>query len=171
MNNYEQNNPVAVRNLQRYLRQLAYHDPKIPMPPVDGVFESQTREALEAFQRLYGLPVTGVADQVTWDTLYAAYRASVAEYSPPECVSIFPRYPVGYELRPGESGFPVLTLQFMLRELRVSYGITLPVELTGSFDEDTEDAVRGFQAKNFLPATGRVGKLTWDLITDQFNLL
>lgn len=171
MNSFEQNNPVAVRNLQRYLRQLAYHDREIPMPPVDGVFESQTRDALEAFQRLYGLPVTGVADEKTWDTLYAAYRASVAEYSPPACVSVFPRHPVGYELRPGESGFPVLTLQFMLRELRVHYGASLPVELTGTFDEETEEAVRAFQEKNFLPTTGRVGKLTWDLVTDQFNLL
>lgn len=166
-----ENNSTAVRNLQRYLRQLAYHDPEIPMPPVDGVFESQTRASLEAFQRIYGLPVTGTADEETWDTLYAAYRASVAEYSPPECVAIFPKYPNDYELRPGESGFVVLTLQFMLRELRVNYGVSLPVELTGLFDEDTEEAVRSFQEKNFLPATGRVGKLTWDLVTDQYNLL
>lgn len=164
-------NSTAVRNLQRYLRQLAYHDPEIPMPPVDGVFESQTRASLEAFQRIYGLPVTGVADEETWDTLYAAYRASVAEYSPPECVAIFPKYPSDYELRPGESGFVVLALQFMLRELRVNYGASFPVELTGLFDEDTEEAVRSFQEKNFLPTTGRVGKLTWDLVTDQFNLL
>jgi len=57
------NQAPAVENLQRYLRQLSYDQPEIPAPPIDGIFESQTEEALRQFQRSRGLPVTGSADR------------------------------------------------------------------------------------------------------------
>ena len=78
-----QNYPAAVTNLQRYLRQLSYDEASIPPPPVDGIFEDATVAALREFQRLRGFPVTGQADQETWDRLYADYRASLAKNSPP----------------------------------------------------------------------------------------
>ena len=43
------NQSIAIENLQRYLRQLSYDHPEIPAPPIDGVFESQTKDALNAF--------------------------------------------------------------------------------------------------------------------------
>ena len=46
----------AVANLQRYLRQLAYTSPEIGQVPVDGIFDSATRDALQNYQRLAGLP-------------------------------------------------------------------------------------------------------------------
>ena len=67
-----ENERVAIANLQRYLRQLAYFDETLGEVPIDGIFDSATEEALRAFQEGAGLPPTGRADFVTWETLFAA---------------------------------------------------------------------------------------------------
>jgi peptidoglycan hydrolase-like protein with peptidoglycan-binding domain len=53
-----QNKQEAIRNLQRYLRQLYFSEESIPEVPVDGVFDSATEASLRAFQRSRGLPET-----------------------------------------------------------------------------------------------------------------
>ena len=161
----------AVANLQRYLRQLSYWETSIPMPPIDGVFDSQTEEALREYQRLRGLEATGRADFETWERLYDDYRASLAEHSPPRQVSVFAAYPEGYVMREGESGFAVMTLQYMLSELRHSYQWLEDLEMSGIYDAPTAEAVRRFQVQNNLPGEMGVGQATWNAIVDQYNTL
>ena len=160
----------AVANLQRYLRQLAYHTPEIRQVPVDGIFESATRNSLSDYQRYVGLPVTGVADRATWERLYADYLDSLAFYAPPAAVALFHRNPVGYYLDVGAVGIDVAALQYMLDELTLLYLLT-PPEITGKYDTATADAVRAFQEYAMLPVTGRVDILTWNAITDRYNAL
>ena len=71
------NEREATRNLQKYLRQLGYFDADFPLVPIDGIFESDTRDALMIFQTKNSLPATGVADKETWDALFAEYLASL----------------------------------------------------------------------------------------------
>lgn len=168
-----QNHPnysPAVANLQRYLRQLAYHTPEIRQVPVDGIFESATRNALSDYQRYVGLPVTGIADRETWDRLYLDYLDSVEFYSPPTPIALFQRFPVGYYMDIGAIGIDVAALQYMLGELTLLYLLT-PPQVTGTYDQTTADAVRSFQEYVMLPVTGQVDILTWNAITDRFNAL
>lgn len=160
----------AVANLQRYLRQLAYHTPEIRQVPVDGVFESATRDALSDYQRYVGLPVTGTADRETWDRLYFDYLDSLEYYAPPRSVSLFHRSPVGYYMDIGAVGIDVAALQYMLGELTLLYSLS-PPDITGTYDQSTADAVRIFQEAVMLPVTGRVDILTWNAVTDRFNAL
>jgi len=160
----------AVANLQRYLRQLAYHTPEIRQVPVDGIFESATQNSLADYQRFAGLPVTGVADAVTWERLYADYLASVEYYSPPVPVNLFARFPVGYYMDLGALGIDVAALQYMLGELSLLYPLS-PPRITGRYDQESADAVRTFQALAMLPVTGLVDILTWNAVTDRFNAL
>ena len=165
------NAPVAIKNLQRYLRQLSYDEKTIDPIAIDGIFEAKTQAALQEFQRLRGLPTTGSADLETWERLYADYRASLALNSPPRTVQIFPLEPPAYVMTLGARGFPVLTLQSMLLELQHSYFPLGAVEVSGIYDEKTAEAVRLFQALNRLPADGAVGQMTWNAIADQYNVL
>ncbi len=159
----------ATADLQRFLRQLSYHDPAITAPPVDGIFASATRQSLEEFQKRYGLPVTGIGDQATWDQLYAAYRLSLAQTSLPREMALFPQTRRPTVIRPGDSSFSVAAIQFMLRELEFDMGA--PIEISGRYDATTETAVRAFQAHAGLPTTGEVELATWNLLTDQYNVL
>ena len=166
-----QNHAEATRNLQRYLRQLSFAEEAIPAPPIDGVFESATRDALLAFQRSRGLPATGTADLKTWEELYRSWRASVAESAPSERISVFPRTPKNATLRAGSQGFAVSAVQFILRELERVYPEFSKIEVNGIYDPTTEEGVRVFQERNALPITGTVDRLTWNLLADAHNLL
>ena len=62
-----------VRQLQYMLSILSSYISSIPPVTVDGVYGSQTRAAVLAFQRRYQLPETGTVGETTWDTLYDQY--------------------------------------------------------------------------------------------------
>ena len=170
MPRYE-NEAQAIENLQRYLRQLSYHNPEITAPPIDGIFERDTERALREFQRMQGLPVTGRADRRTWEELYALYRASVAENEPPRTVAILPFVAGEILLSEGDEGFTISVLQFMLRELGESLVELEDVEVSGIFDSKTAQAVRLFRKQNGLPEGETVDLITWNTLVDRFNRL
>ena len=59
-----------VRHLQYMLSALSAYIPEIPAVAVDGIFGPATRSAVVAAQRRFGLPQTGVVNEVTWDEIY-----------------------------------------------------------------------------------------------------
>lgn len=59
-----------VRFLQYMLSVLSSHIPQIPPLAVDGVYGQNTRAAVLAAQRYFGLPETGTVGQQTWDLIY-----------------------------------------------------------------------------------------------------
>ena len=64
-----------VRQMQQQLARISKSYPAIPTVTPDGVFGPSTREAVEVFQRVFGLPVTGVVDYNTWYEISAIYVA------------------------------------------------------------------------------------------------
>lgn len=166
-----QNEQEAIRNLQRYLRQLYFSEPNIPEVPVDGIFDTATRDSLRAFQRSRGLPETGTADQRTWELLFNAYRAALTLATLPVSVDLFPVYPRSSVLSMGSRGFAVMTLQYLLQELQHAYGENYPAEIDGIYGNRTAEAVRAFQLRNALPPDGIADLLTWNRIVDQYNTL
>ena len=165
------NESRAIENLQRYLRTLSYHDKRITPPPIDGIWERDTRQALQDFQALYGLPVTGRADERTWNALYREYRAALARNTPPRPIAFFTSSNPPIYLRTGAERFEVSVLQHMLRELSERYDLGNRVTPTGKYDAVTADAVKAFQARNHLPDSGEVDLATWNALSDQFNAL
>ena len=159
---------AARGNLQKYLRQLAYFDENIPFVPIDGNAGRSTTEALRAYQARRGLPVTGVADQETWEALYEDYLVSLEEEAPPARFSPFPLEPKDYSLKLGDEGFAVEAVQHMLEEISVFFPIT-PLDVTGIYDNSTRDAVSEVQARYLLPVTGDVDKLTWNALVRLYD--
>ena len=153
----------AIFNLQRYLRQLSRFDPDIPSVDEDGIFGEETRTSLEAFQRKYGLPITGTADAETWTRLFNEYLASVEDRTRPDPVFIFPRHPADYSVGRGDENIYVAVIQLLLRDIITLYGedaVRLPID--GIYGEVTEQAIRDFQRIQRLPEDGRVDRITWN---------
>lgn len=165
-----QNNREATLMIQTYLRQLSYHDNDIPPVVIDGIFDTATRDSLRAFQRKYGLSPTGKSDISTFELLYEKYLDSLSEYGLPEPLSVFPIRPDGFYFGAGASGYAVGIIQYILRELESIYGFT-EVEISNTFDNNTQSAVAIFQEKNGIYPTGRVDKNTWNLLAEQANNL
>lgn len=167
----QDNQAIAIRNLQTYLRQLSYHNDAITAPPVDGILNTATQQSIRDFQVSRQLEPTGIADQLLWELIYAAYRASLAENTPPQRMEVFPLTPLDATFSIGAVGFPVAAIQFMLREAEANYGFLRPVEVTGTYTENTAEAVRAFQRQNGLRPNGIVDRATWNELTDQHNIL
>lgn len=53
---------TKVRQIQQQLARISQAYPAIPTIAADGIFGERTREAVEAFQRIFDLPVSGVVD-------------------------------------------------------------------------------------------------------------
>jgi peptidoglycan hydrolase-like protein with peptidoglycan-binding domain len=59
-----------VRHLQYMLSVLSSYIQQIPPLTVDGIYGPNTRDAVLAAQRYFGLPQTGIVDEATWDNIY-----------------------------------------------------------------------------------------------------
>ncbi len=160
----------AVMSIQRYLRQLSFHDGEILPVPIDGIYESATRDSVISFQKKNGLSPTGIVDRETWDRLKREYDRSVALNSPPVRLDIFPRTPMSYALKLGENSYLAAIVQHILDELEAVYGFP-SLSSSGVYDETTAANVREFQTRNLIPTTGEVDRETWDALAVQYNLL
>ena len=165
------NQTEAITNLQRYLRRLSYEGLEGYRVPIDGIFDTATRNALIRFQQSVGLPETGVADKLTWDTLFEEYSQAVRDEKESRGLFFFPTYPENYEVTPGEAWLLVNIIQLLLLELRAVYGIFEDITESGVYDKATEDAIREFQRINLLPETGRVDETTWNRIVREYSNL
>ena len=159
----------AILNTQKYLRHLSFHNEEIGDLPVDGIWDSATRDALISFQKQQGLPATGTVDPTTWQRLREEYARSVAQNSPPAQLSLFPRQPQ-FQIGIGERGFLVDAIQYMLSELERLYFLP-EYTPTGEYDGTTAALVTDFQRRNGISPTGNVNRETWDAMTIQHNLL
>ena len=55
-----------VRQMQEELARISQAYPAIPTITADGIFGSRTKEAVQKFQSVFGLPATGIVDYPTW---------------------------------------------------------------------------------------------------------
>jgi len=159
----------AVRNLQRYLRALSFDDERINRVPIDGIYEAETAKAVRAFQRTRGLPETGIVNKETWDTLFSEFSRLSAARDRSNNINLFPTSPRNYEAAKGDASSFISLVQFILNELSVIYNGLGELKTDGSFDEDTEMAIKRFQVHSGLPPTGRVDLITWNRLIRDFS--
>ncbi|MGM9652037.1 MAG: peptidoglycan-binding protein [Eubacteriales bacterium] len=157
----------SVRELQYLLSFVSNFVDTIPPVSLDGIFGPQTRNAVEAFQQTYGLPVTGIVDTVTWNRLYNTFRGQYA--SLPENYFAGPTLPYpGVPQRLGSSGEDVMHLQEYLNYIANTYDTIPKVNADGVFGPQTTEAVRAFQTLFGIEPSGVVGAATWDAITSAY---
>jgi peptidoglycan hydrolase-like protein with peptidoglycan-binding domain len=65
--------------LEIMLNTISAANPEIKPVVVSGEFDSNTTAAVIAFQELFGLPVTGVVDEETWNRLNEVYQLFLVE--------------------------------------------------------------------------------------------
>ena len=66
---------AKVRQLQEQLDRISRSDPALPSVTADGIYGESTRRAVEEFQRVFNLPVTGIVDYPTWYRISGIYVA------------------------------------------------------------------------------------------------
>lgn len=157
-----------VESLQHMLRVLAQGDERlVPVIP-DGIYSQNTMAAVTAFQRRYGLPVTGVTNQGTWDRIVEAYQEELIRHAPAEPLLIIMN--PGQIIRAGEHNYHVYVVQAILIALGEAYPGFPKVNLTGTLDNPTTQAIQRFQNITGIPETGDVDKITWQHLAKIYPL-
>ncbi|BAZ39107.1 peptidoglycan-binding domain 1 [Calothrix sp. NIES-4101] len=127
----EDNIDTTVLRLQRALNRLKITDKDNKILLEDNTIDVQTKQALERFQRIVGVQVTGIIGNTTW----AAINQILAKRI----------------IRPNHAGGPVI------RYIQYRIG----VEIDGVYGTQTEVAVKNFQRQNGLLADGIIGPISW----------
>ena len=132
---------------------------------IDGIFGPQTREAVAAYQRLIGLPITGVVDRETWYALLSTYRSVLLVQPEQEFLEQFVGLPETFLIK-GMRGQAVRRAQELINLIARGYAEVPTVTVDGIFGDATESAVSVIQTLLGLPATGAIGPLTWEGMAD-----
>lgn len=152
--------------LQYYLSVIGFFDDEIPIIAIDNVFGPNTTNAVIAFQQKYGLNPTGEIDRNTWNKILSVYDSTISTL-PSEYLSVSDEIYPGRLLSKGMTGDDVRTLQQFLQRASLKYDYIPNIEVTGTFDQATEDAVRAVQNNNNISINnGSVGPLTWSTIVN-----
>ena len=161
---------IGVRTIQYYLNIIAYFNPDLNSPPLDGIYGPETTAAVKQIQQYYGLPVTGVLNTATWNVLNRIYSETV-EFLPEGYSGDYGKLYPGYFLSEGMSGENVRDLQTYLALIGRNFEAIPEIPVTGYFGTQTRDAVIAFQNAFGIPANGAVGPITWNTIVQQYDFL
>ena len=157
-----------VRGLQYFLAVIgAYYESVQPLE-ITGEYDAQTEASVKSFQRVYGLPVTGIVDEATWEDIYRAY-AGIAVSLPVEDAEWIPLLYPGFVLQEGMTSEYVRVLQQYLTYIHRSIPSIPEVKDTGYFGPVTKAAVTAFQRWAGLTPNGAVGAVTWDGIAGLYS--
>ncbi len=160
-----------VRLLQLRLNRVSTNYPSIPkIKLTNGIFANDTEDAVKAFQRIFSLEVDGIVGRATWYKVLSVYNAVkklnelISEGLTIEDVLLeFPEV-----LKPGDRGLYISVLQYYLNFVSAFDSRLTDIEITGVFDEATENAVKAFQETKGIEQTGIVDDETGVALYDQY---
>ena len=139
---------AVVRDLQSRLGVLGYG------VHVDGAFGPGTEQAVQSLQRDEQVAPTGRVGRTT----LMALRLAEASRPDVDIRRLFPSVGQGRHLREGASGLEVETLQRALARLGEN------VVVDGAFGSGTSSALREFQRREGVQATGELGPTTLQVL-------
>ena len=128
----------VVKDLQQRLMNLGYMDEDEPTT----YYGDATSKAVQYFQRQTGRKMDGITGVDTWDAL-------MSESAP------------HYAAKLGFQGDDITKIQYRLYNLGY---LTESGQINGTFDQDTETAVKKLQEVNKLTIDGTVGQTTYNLL-------
>ena len=157
-----------VRSLQTMLRVLSEQNRDHPTVVPDGIYGQTTTNAVSSFQRMHGLPVTGITDQDTWDEIVAEYDQALIQVDQAEVLEL--SLNPNEILRQGDDSPYIYVVQALLTVLSEVYASIPRPTSSGILDERTADSLASFQQLSRLPMTGNLDKVTWKHLALHFPL-
>ena len=148
---------VSVERIQRQLNRISRNYPLIPkVQSIDGIFGADTRDAVIAFQSTFNLEPDGIVGKQTWYKIQYIYVAvkKLAQLDSEGLLYSEIQKQFTTALSFGDTGEPIKALQYYLKYVGIYNQALTPIEVTGTFDSATEQALKSFQTFYGLEATG-----------------
>ena len=160
-----------VRLLQLRLNRISTNYPSIPkIQFTNGVFANDTEDAVKAFQKIFSLEVDGIVGTATWYKIISVYNAVkklnelISEGVAIEDVLLeFPE-----QLQMGDRGLYVSVAQYYLNFVSAFDERLTDIEITGVYDEATQEAVKAYQGTKGIEQTGILNDETGIALYDQY---
>ena len=161
-----------VLTIQRQLNRISDNYPSIPkITNLNGIFGTQTEDAVRQFQYIFNLAQDGIVGKATWYKIKNVFNgiARLAELTADRLTyeDVSPMYPS--LLTEGMSGDYIKMLQYYLDVVAYFYPQIPDITVDGYFGEKTKEAVMAFQNLQGLTVDGIVGRDTWRSLTNAYN--
>ena len=166
-----------VKNLQNMLMGIVHIYPKMPVITLNGIYDSQTRNAVRSFQNMMGISDTGIMDKNTYEKLKVIYGKkdqikAIERIDFSNNVSnnnLNTGSDLSYNvLKEGSKGRYVYRLQEYLRRVSLVNQNIPNITLDGIFGSETKKAVMSFQKEYGLEVTGIVDDEMWDKLYNEY---
>ena len=155
--------------LQYYLAYISLFYPSVTTPATDGDFGQGTEDSVRSYQRTFGLPETGVVDEITWNSIQNTYYEILSRFPYNFEDGLILPYP-GRVLRIGVDGNDVRALQEYLNYIGNTYTEIPKITVDGSYGPSTAAAVNKFVEIFNLPDNrNRVNAQVWNAIINIYD--
>ena len=156
---------IEVQHIHYFLDAIAFLDPDIPRLKTNSIYNNNTMTMVMAFQKKYGLPVTGIFTYSDWKVLKEVYDGILKSFPIEYQDYVDELYP-DYFLVKGTTGKDVKRFQkFLLAICRYDHSIP-GVRVNGVFDDLTEKSVLKLQKDYGFDVNGIVGPLLWRKVVE-----
>ena len=161
-----------VRTVQTRLNRISANYPAIPkISAADGIFGTETENAVLEFQRIFSLTQDGIVGKATWYRIQSIYNAvkKLNELESEGLTLSDVEQQFSGTLAEGDVGADVSVVQYYLSV--VAYfdpRVSAPTS-GGVFDEATRESVLSFQRAYGLNADGEVGEETWNRLASVYR--
>ena len=159
----------SVYALQYYLAYISLFYPTVSSPATDGDFGQGTDDAVRSYQKTFGLDVTGVVDEITWNSIQNTYNEILSRFPYDFANGLILPYP-GRVLRIGVDGNDVRAVQEYLNYISNTYTNIPKTSVDGIYGPSTATAVNKFVEVFGLPdSKGRVNAQVWNSIISVYD--
>ncbi len=161
-----------VRTVQTRLNRISANYPAIPKISVaDGIFGTETENAVLEFQRIFSLTADGIVGKATWYRIQSIYNAvKKLNELESEGLTLFDvEQQFSGTLSEGDLGIEVSTVQYYLAVIAYFDPRVSTPTSGGVFDRATRESVLAFQRAYGLAETGEVDEETWNRLVSIYR--
>ncbi len=153
---------IEVEHIHYFLDAIAFLDSDIPRLKTNSIYNDNSITMVKAFQKKYGLPVTGVFTYNDWNKLKEIYNKILKNLNTDYVSDLYP----DNFLSSGSSGDDVVKFQRYLLSI-CRYDHSIPgVRVNGVFDDLTKKSVLKLQRDFGLEENGVVGPILWRKVVE-----
>ena len=158
----------SIESLQMMLRNISGNYNEIPGVIPDGIFGTDTLEAVQAFQQRFGLEADGIVDFETWNKI-------VEISNQVDDANDNGRLLLAYnenndDILPGQTALELYVIQAMMKALAAVIDSFDDIEITGTHDVTSVNAVKKIQLVVGMDDSGVITVEFYDSLTHLYEV-
>ncbi len=162
----QNNQPIF--SAQTFLRKISQNDSRIPSVIPDGIYNEQTKRAVEEFQKTKNMLPTGILDNETWNELVKEFERLSEE------IRLLNPFGINYlsyiDIKPGENSKVLYVIQAMIKVISLSFDNIEPVEINGENSDKLVSEIKKLQKLSDMPQTGIIDVPTYNMIVNLYEV-